>query len=384
MENTAKSIVNKLVENGFESYFVGGWVRDKLLGKAANDIDIATSASPKKIQELFEHTIPVGEAFGVIVVMLNEYKFEVATFRSDGVYNDGRRPVDVIYETSAAHDAARRDFTINGIFYDPISEKIMDYVGGIEDLKTGIVRAIGDPHERFKEDSLRMLRAVRYVTRYGFTLDSETAIAIKTHASRLSVSMERIWAEFVKMSEGPNYGNALFLLGELGLLEVIFKGFKYEPCEASAIGCLPAIIGLMMIYPTTKATKICEHLKVSKDTSRIALLYETIRNAKNYSSYEWAKFYALPDADKIIGYYGITQGPGYFEEHANRQYMLAENIRRIRERDPIVTSQILATKGIKPGPKMGMLLKTAEEISANEGIYSIEAILEKMNGALAG
>lgn len=382
MEDTAKSIVNKLFENGYESYFVGGWVRDKLLGKVPNDIDIATSASPKKIQELFEHTIPVGEAFGVIVVILNDYKFEVATFRSDGVYNDGRRPVDVVYETCAAYDAARRDFTINGIFYDPISEKIIDYVDGIIDLKIGIIRAIGNPDERFKEDSLRMLRAVRYVVRYGFTLDFETEMAIKNHASRLSVSMERIWAEFVKMFEGPNYGNALSLLEKLGLLHVIFKGFEHKPCEPIKINCLPAIIGILMIYPTTKAKKICEHLKVSKDTLRIALLYETLRNAKDYTDYDWAKFYALPDANKIIEYYGVTQKPTYLEKHVKRQCILEENIRRIRERDPIVTSEILIGKGIKPGVKMGLLLKMAEEISANERIYSAEVILEKMNGAL--
>ena len=165
----ATSIVKKLQDAGYLAYFAGGWVRDFILKKPSDDIDIATSASVDEVQRLFPKTIPVGVAFGIVIVVQDNHQFEVATFRKDRGYVDGRRPVG-IDPASPEEDAQRRDFTINGMFYDPIQDKIFDYVDGMKDLKKGIIRAIGDPNARFLEDRLRMMRAVRYSTRFDFPI----------------------------------------------------------------------------------------------------------------------------------------------------------------------------------------------------------------------
>src|ERR1044071_2811963 len=167
MEQTAREIVRKLRAAGYDAYYAGGCGRDLLGGKPPKDIDIATDARPEAVQKLFPRTYAVGAHFGVIVVLENEIQFEVATFRSDGAYLDGRRPTEVHFAT-AKEDAARRDFTINGMFFDPENEEVIDFVGGRADLKAGIIRAIGDPAQRFAEDRLRILRAVRFSTVLGF------------------------------------------------------------------------------------------------------------------------------------------------------------------------------------------------------------------------
>src|SRR6185437_5720237 len=167
MYEVATHIVKRLVEAGHLAYFAGGWVRDFLLNHPSDDIDIATSASVEEIQALFPKTIPVGIAFGIVIVVEKGHQFEVATFRKDRGYVDGRRPTG-IDPASPEEDAQRRDFTLNGMFYDPLQKKVLDFVSGQEDLKKGIIRAIGNPHERFLEDRLRMMRAVRYGTRFGF------------------------------------------------------------------------------------------------------------------------------------------------------------------------------------------------------------------------
>lgn len=176
----ATSVVKRLVDAGHIAYFAGGWVRDFLMKHPSDDIDIATSASVEQIQSLFPKTIPVGIAFGIVIVVEQGHQFEVATFRKESGYLDGRRPTN-IEPASPEEDSQRRDFTINGMFWDPLQEKLYDYVEGQTDLKKGIIRAIGDPHQRFLEDRLRMIRAARYATRFHFPIEIETRQAILAH-----------------------------------------------------------------------------------------------------------------------------------------------------------------------------------------------------------
>ena len=173
LREKAARVVRRLREEGFEAYFAGGCVRDRLLGREPEDYDIATSAPPATVQKLFSHTVPIGIQFGVVLVLDDGAPFEVATFRSDGAYIDGRHPTEVHFGTAEA-DARRRDFTINGLFLDPLGDRVIDYVGGQEDLRAGIVRAIGDPAARFREDRLRTIRAVRFAARFGFEIEART------------------------------------------------------------------------------------------------------------------------------------------------------------------------------------------------------------------
>jgi len=219
---TALEILGKIREAGFTAYFAGGSVRDRLLGRDAKDYDIATDALPEQIEALFPKTVAVGKAFGVIVVVADGIETEVATFRADHGYQDGRRP-DHVEFCGAEEDAKRRDFTVNGMFYDPVEDQTIDYVGGQADLEQKIIRAIGDPEQRFAEDHLRMLRAVRFAHTLGFEIEAETRKAIQQHAADLSkISAERIENEFSRiLTESAKPGDALRELVERGLMEHI-------------------------------------------------------------------------------------------------------------------------------------------------------------------
>ena len=217
----AIEVVRKLQQAGFEALWAGGCVRDQLLGLPPQDYDVATSAKPEQIRELFgkRRTLPIGVAFGVITVLgpQSTKQIEVATFRRDAEYSDGRRP-DTVEFTDAREDALRRDFTINGMFFDPITEQVIDFVGGQEDLAEGQVCAIGDPHHRIAEDKLRMLRAVRFTATFDFELETETLAAIQQHAAEIRVvSEERIGAELSRMLAHPNRAIAVKLLLDSGL-----------------------------------------------------------------------------------------------------------------------------------------------------------------------
>lgn len=218
LRKNAEHIVRTLRRNGFEAYFAGGCVRDIIMGKKPEDYDIATSALPDDVRSLFDRTVPVGAKFGVVLVIIEGKKFEVATFRSDESYTDGRRPDNVVF-TDEREDVLRRDFTINGLLYDPEKDEVLDYVEGRKDIEKGIIRSIGDPRRRFTEDRLRMLRAIRFSARLDFSLEEKTFAAIGEYASEITrVSWERIAEEIVKMITGANRGHALELLRDSGLL----------------------------------------------------------------------------------------------------------------------------------------------------------------------
>ncbi|MBI3611100.1 MAG: CCA tRNA nucleotidyltransferase [Nitrospirae bacterium] len=221
LSNQAVEIVKVLRGAGFRAYWAGGCVRDLVMGHEPQDYDVATDARPDQVMKLFPKTVPVGVSFGVVKVLADESEFEVATFRSDGRYLDGRHPVEVHY-SSDREDAARRDFTINGMFYDPVKREIIDYVEGRRDIKAGIIRAIGNPRERFEEDKLRLMRAVRFAARFEYTIDPQTYEAIKERAGEIvQISAERIRDELKKMLTGPNPSGSISLLLETGLLSAI-------------------------------------------------------------------------------------------------------------------------------------------------------------------
>jgi poly(A) polymerase len=221
LREKAVEVIQVLRKAGFRAYWAGGCVRDLVMGHEPQDYDIATDARPELVMTLFPKTVPIGVSFGVVKVLTNESEFEVATFRSDGRYLDGRHPVDVHY-SGDREDAARRDFTINGMFYDPVKKEIIDYVDGQRDIKAGLIRAIGNPRERFEEDKLRLLRAVRFASRFNYGIEPQTYEAIKERAGEIvQVSAERIRDELKKMLTGPNPSGSLSLLLETGLVKPI-------------------------------------------------------------------------------------------------------------------------------------------------------------------
>ncbi len=217
----ATDVVRRLRAAGFETYLAGGCVRDRLLGHEPGDYDVATAAPPETVRTLFRRTIAVGARFGVILVVEQGAPFEVATFRSDDAYVDGRRPSGVRPAT-AAEDAQRRDFTINALFQDPITGEVIDFVGGKTDLGAGVIRAIGDADARIKEDRLRMLRAVRFAARFGFTIEPTTLDAIRAAAPSVTdMAAERIGDEIVKMLTEGSAKRSFELLDTAGLLPVV-------------------------------------------------------------------------------------------------------------------------------------------------------------------
>lgn len=221
----AVEVVRRLRDEGYIAYWAGGCVRDQLLGDTPHDYDVATNATPTDVRRLFGHkrTLAIGAAFGIITVLgpRGGGQIEVATFRRDVSYSDGRHPDSVTY-SDAREDALRRDFTINGLFYDPLEDRVIDYVGGQTDLTAKLIRAIGDPRQRFAEDKLRLLRAVRFAATLGFVLEEQTRNTIGEMASEVTVvSAERIAAELCRMLTSPGRGTAVRLLLETGLAAAV-------------------------------------------------------------------------------------------------------------------------------------------------------------------
>ena len=283
----ALRIIGRLADAGFVAYLAGGCVRDAMLGREPKDFDVATNATPDSVREVFgkRKTLAFGASFGVIAVLPEKKSAvgrteptEVATFRSDGTYSDGRRPDSVQYG-DAEEDAKRRDFTINGLFYDPQSQQVIDYVGGREDVKRRLLRAIGDASHRFDEDKLRMLRAVRMMTTLDFQIETTTFEAIKMHADAIcKVSGERIGAEMRRLLCSPNASTGLQIVEESGLGRTIlpeFTGVDREALRAhlaplsardfpSSMAC--ALIGAGLHSDALQA--IAERWKLSNEEQR--------------------------------------------------------------------------------------------------------------------
>ncbi len=402
----ATSVVKRLTEAGHIAYFAGGWVRDFLMKHPSDDIDIATSASVEQIQAIFPKTIPVGVAFGIVIVVEEGRHFEVATFRKEGGYLDGRRPTS-IEPATPEEDALRRDFTINGMFWDPLKKQLYDFVEGQKDLKLGILRAIGDPHQRFLEDRLRMMRAVRYSTRFNFPIETETLQAIVSHAPSLlpAVAMERIWQEFKKMSLFAHFDRGLLTLHQLNLLPTIFAQLKGVPLEeiqkrlaplAFFPKGAPTITELLELFPDhslDQLFELCDYLKLSRpERELVRFLYHAKQMLNmpeewqnNLEKIEWAKFYADPHADLclpiIAAHLPSEKRKAFLKEHHQRIQSLEIAIQRIRSQTPIVRADHLMKEGIVPGKKMGVLLKEAERISVNEGIDNSKTIIDLLKNS---
>lgn len=395
MRGPATEIVRVLREAGYRAYFAGGWVRDLLLGHPSGDIDIATEAPPERVMELFPNTVPVGVNFGVVIVLHENTPFEVTSFRKDGLYLYGRRP-ETIMLASPEEDAQRRDFTINGMFYDPTTDQVIDFVEGQGDLRRGVVRAIGNAEERIKEDRLRMIRAVRVMARFGFVLEPDTRAAIERYADSLfpAVAVERIWQELIKMTQNPGFGHAVRELFALGLLQVIFPQTRHlsltdvdelmAPCDAFPTGT-PAVFYLAQLFPHAderQLKEICENLRVSSRDTQLLLHYARVR--KRYADesgdlVDWVYLYAHDSAPICQAVYAATlaepQRAQFLTKHAQRQTDFAQAITRVRESNPLIRATHLQQQGITPGPAMGQLLKAAERIGIERGLHSPEQVI---------
>ncbi|MGR3973621.1 MAG: CCA tRNA nucleotidyltransferase [Candidatus Rhabdochlamydia sp.] len=397
----ATTVVLTLHQAGHTTYFAGGWVRDFLMGTPSDDIDIATSATVQEIQTLFPRTIPVGINFGIVIVVIGKHHFEVATFRQDEPYLDGRRPSGFSLATPQ-QDAWRRDFTLNGLFYDPLTQDVLDFVGGVSDLKTGIIRAIGDPLMRLNEDKLRMIRAIRYAVRFNFPIEAQTQETISSLAHTLfpSVAIERIWQEFQKMNLFSSLGLALVMLHQVGLLPIIFPQLKRVTLEeiqrrvqyiSSFPEQTPLIVKLLELFPTSliqEVLDLCDYLKLSKEDKSwaafVTLQAPFLLFSKEWkltqNQWSWASFYANPKSSLLLLVTAqkmpLEQGNVFLKEHHDYQITLAPWIKRMQEKNPIVKACDLHSLGIPNGKQMGLLLKEAEKISCHQLIEDKNSIID--------
>ncbi len=396
----ATQIVKKIVDAGYIAYFAGGWVRDNLMGHPSDDIDIATSAPLEVVTSLFPKTIALGVSFGIVVVVEEGHPFEVATFRKDIDYVDGRRPTRVESATPE-EDAQRRDFTINGMFYDPLKERLYDFVDGQKDISLQRICAIGDPTRRFAEDRLRMMRAARYATRFDFTIEPQTLRAIQVHAHTLlaSVAIERVWQEFKKMAQFNKCAEGLVLLHRLCLLSTIFpilKDVSIEEIQRRVIRVnhfpkdVPTVALLLELFPdfsVKEALEFCDTFKLSNQDKQFVQFYYEARHMlmmpeewqDQLENIEWVRFYAhaLHDLcmDMIATYYPDEKKRLFFQMHTARKKYLEQDIQRLVLKKPLVSAHMLTSAGISPGPSLGILLREAERIAANFHLDDADEVL---------
>ena len=379
-QRSALAIITALQKRGHLAYLAGGCVRDKLLGLEPQDFDIATDASVEEIVDLFEKTVTVGARFGVVLVLLDGHSVEVATFRQDGPYTDGRKP-DGITRATPEEDAKRRDFTINGLFFDPANDQIIDYVAGQDDLKKRLLRAIGDPHKRFVEDRLRMLRAIRFACRFNLKIEEETFQAIQESAHLLfpSVSVERAWQELDKMKEFAPL--AFARLHELSLLKALFKGRPYKVEAIASFTNMPKeaplsfyLAKLFLKEPFSFWLDLAHFFKTSKAIVKEFELFDRARKLSDESPpYEWALY--LAEDEKLLALKSLDR---LAVTAKKMKRLLTEEIKRVKNKKPLITAATLQQEGIPSGPHLGELLKEAEILAINEQIRSPEELLRRL------
>lgn len=393
---SAKDLCQDLRTKGYLAYFAGGYVRDFLMGNPSGDIDIATDATPEIISSLFPKTIDVGRSFGVMVVIHNGYHFEVSTFRKDRAYKDGRHPEGVDF-SSPKEDALRRDFTINGLFLDPLTNTIYDYVEGKKDLKNGLIRAIGDPEVRFDEDKLRMIRAVRFSVKFHFPIEEKTkkAICHKSNQLLASVSIERIWQELEKMQKDHTLVDGLLLLNELTLLQNFLPQieFSHQKLQSLLHPALrypkeaPTICTILLLFPQAtleEKKELCTQFKLSRKMIELTEFFHKsdLFFLKEQTLYDWAYFYAHPLTVLYMQCKAATlkteEREKFLQENEERQKKLNTAIERIRNHTPVVKAKDLEERGIKPGKEMGKLLTLAERIAINENLESVKEVLARL------
>jgi poly(A) polymerase len=420
MEAAARRIVERLRKAGHVAYFAGGCVRDLLRHEAPKDFDVATDARPEAVQKLFGRTYAVGAHFGVIVVLEDAFQFEVATFRADDAYIDGRRPVSVHF-ASPEEDAKRRDFTINGMFYDAEKEQVIDYVGGRADLAEKRIRAIGDPAERFAEDRLRMLRAVRFATVLGFEIDPATWEALVANAAEITrISAERIREELVRIFASRNRVRGWDLLDESGLFRAILpeldamKGCaqpeQFHP-EGDVfqhtrlmLSLLPENVSLPLVFsvlfhdvakPVTASVdetgrirfnghdrigaemtdQIMERLRFSRAeidaTTEMVRQHMVFKDVPNMRLAKLKRFMARPTFSEELELHRVDCA-GSHQMLDNYEFLLQKRDEFANEPiipPPLVRGDDLIAMGLKPGPKIGEILE-AVQTRQLEGAFS--------------
>jgi poly(A) polymerase len=392
-KQAAIGIIKRLQSNGFQALLAGGCVRDMLLGRQANDYDVATDAQPKDVIRLFRRTLKVGAKFGVVIVLADNQQVEVATFRTESGYADGRHPAAVRFAT-AEEDASRRDFTINGMFYDPLTDKVIDYVNGQGDLERQIVRTIGRPEERFAEDYLRMLRAVRFSTQLGFAVDAATFSAVCRLAGNIvKISGERIAIELEGILVDPNRSAGVSMLAESGLAEAVFPGFDKEQAElaAAVLGHLRnkvdfalALAGLFAACPTEFALQKCHVLKLSRNhirhlkfllTNRGKLLNDHMSLAELRLTVSEPYFWDLYELQKAIQKSEDVSRRNLTPLIKLRKRINALGGLELRPK-PLLNGHALIRLGALPGPALGQLAQELY-IAQLEGVVKTPAQAEK-------
>jgi tRNA nucleotidyltransferase/poly(A) polymerase len=400
----AREVARVIVRAGFQAYFAGGCVRDLLLGTTPKDYDVATDATPDEIQRLFRRTVAVGASFGVVrVAWSGDRTYEVATFRADGAYADGRRPTVVHYTKRVEDDVERRDFTINAMVMEPETGVVHDHVGGRADLEARRIRAVGDPTRRFAEDRLRMLRAVRFAARLGFTIDPPTLDAIRAHAPELrDVSVERIVHELHASWTTGRAAAAHALLVDTTLLAPTFAGIDAsrlaEPSYSAALARLDAAAEAHALPPDARASlgwaatlhaaghgpdKAAERaltaFKLSRDTIRTALDHlraaPTLLETGPAAEAARRRLLAAPDARATRAWVDVLTPP----EHAARAARVASDAAlaaRALPGRPLLRGEALMRLGVPAGPALkgwleaiddAVLLGSLDTAEAGEG-----------------
>lgn len=430
----ATDVVGRLRAEGFQALWAGGCVRDLMLGLTPADYDVATDATPEQVMAVFRHrTIPVGLAFGVVRVRdARAGEVEVATFRSDGAYIDGRHPQSVVF-SSPELDAARRDFTINGMFLDPFGGEVIDYVGGRADLDAGILRAIGDPRERFAEDKLRLLRAARFAARFRLTIDPATRSAIVAMARQIDVvAAERIAQELRRMLVHPSRAKAVDRLLELGLAAAILpplvpmKGiFQGKPMQPEGdlwdhvllvLSLLPEEPSFPLAFaallhdvgkPATRATHngrpsfhhheqvgrqiaddLCRRLKLSNaERDRITWLVEFhqyLGEAKRLREAKLKRMLAMPGIDELLALHRADALASFGESPQVDycEYYLQEQPAGPINPPPLVTGHDLVRHGLTPGSHFSTILEQVREAQLDRVVNSKREALEWLDRQL--
>ena len=383
----AVDVVCALRRAGYEALWAGGCVRDQLLGLEPKDYDVATNATPQQIRAVFgkRKTLAMGAAFGVVVVLgpRRAGQIEVATFRQDFGYSDGRRP-DRVSFSDARQDAQRRDFTINGLFFDPRSERLIDYVDGERDLRSGLIRAIGDPHQRFSEDKLRMLRAVRFATVFSFRIDPDTFTAAIQHAEEISlVSVERITEELRRMLIHPQRRRAVELLQETRLLHQILPEATHTLGSAAGRETLDiletldgptvsvAVAALLRSFikdesNPQRGAKICRRWKLSNEETEgveFCLLREDL--LRNAADIPWPQLQRVLTARRIHESLMFVEAVAQVVDGSVAQVDFCRRKLALPKQEldpvPLISGDDLRAAGVPPGPEYKRLLEEARD-----------------------
>ena len=385
-QKAALKIVHTLRQAGHQALFAGGCVRDRLLSRAAKDYDVVTNAVPRQVVACFRRTLEIGAQFGVVVVLIGSEQVEVATFRTEGGYQDGRHPSHVEF-ASMKEDASRRDFTVNGMFYDPIEEKVLDFVDGQQDLDKRILRTIGAPDERFSEDYLRMLRAVRFAVKLDFEIEPATWQSIQAHAGKITaISSERILMEIEQILAHPNRACGMTLLMQSGLVKAIFHGFQGELTDFSVavLDQLPeavdfplALAAMWSGFETETAVTECKKLKLSNSQLKHVKFLLGNRGVLLNAELSLSKLKLLMHEpyflDLLTFQQAIQQAKG---ESTQALEIIRKRSDAIDDKDirpePLLNGHDLMTLGATPGPMVGQLAQELYIVQLEEKLYSKE------------